>query len=94
MYDGNVLRYSGKVGTGFTMRELERLEGFLAPLAADESPFVPPPPKPIARVARYVRPELVAEVEFGEWTGDGILRHPSYMGLRDDTTPTDVVREG
>jgi len=94
VYDDDVLRYSGKVGTGFTMRELDRLEGLLAPLASDTSPFVPPPPKPIARVARFVRPELVAEVEFGEWTGDGILRHPSYMGLRDDKAPTDVVREG
>jgi len=76
------------------MRELERLAGVLAPLAIDASPFDPPPPRPIARLARYVRPQLVAEVEFGEWTGEGILRHPSYLGLRDDKNPTDVVREG
>jgi bifunctional non-homologous end joining protein LigD len=48
----------------------------------------------VARSARWVRPELVAEVEFGEWTEDSILRHPSYLGLRDDKPPTDVVREG
>ena len=60
----------------------------------DASPFDPPPPRIVARVARWVRPELVAEVEFGEWTAEGILRHPSYLGLRDDKAPTDVVREG
>jgi len=94
VYDGDTFRYCGKVGTGFSMRELTRLGGFLAPLAIEESPFDPPPPRPIARLAHYVRPELVAEVEFGEWTGEGILRHPSYLGLRDDKNPTDVVREG
>jgi len=94
VYDKGTLRYCGKVGTGFTMRELDRLAGVLAPLAIDESPFDPPPPRPIARLARYVRPQLVAEVEFGEWTGEGILRHPAYLGLRDDKNPTDVVREG
>jgi len=94
VYDGASLRYCGKVGTGFTMRELERLAGLLAPLEIDESPFDPPPPRLIARVAHWVRPEVVAEVEFGEWTSEGILRHPSYLGLRDDTSPTGVVREG
>jgi bifunctional non-homologous end joining protein LigD len=94
VYDDGRLRYSGKVGTGFTMRELTRLGDLLAPLETDSSPFDAPPPRPIERIARWVRPELVAEVEFGEWTGEGILRHPSYMGLRDDKNPTDVVREG
>jgi len=94
VYDGDTFRYCGKVGTGFSLRELTRLGGFLEPLAIEESPFDPPPPRPIARLAHYVRPELVAEVEFGEWTGEGILRHPSYLGLRDDKNPTDVVREG
>ena len=94
VYDGDTFRYCGKVGTGFSMQELTRLAGLLAPLATDASPFDPPPPRPLQRLAHYVRPELVAEVEFGEWTGEGILRHPSYLGLRDDKTPTDVVREG
>ena len=94
VYEGDRLRYCGKVGTGFTMRELDRLAAILEPLAIDESPFDPPPPRLIARVAHYVRPDLVAEVEFGEWTGEGILRHPSYIGLRDDKNPRDVVREG
>lgn len=94
VYDGDTFRYCGKVGTGFSMRELSRLAELLESMAIDQSPFDPPPPRPIERVAHYVRPELVAEVEFGEWTGEGILRHPSYLGLRDDKTPTDVVREG
>lgn len=94
VYEGATFRYCGKVGTGFSMRELTRLGSVLEPLAVDESPFDPPPPRPIARLAHYVRPELVAEVEFGEWTAEGILRHPSYLGTRDDKNPTDVVREG
>jgi bifunctional non-homologous end joining protein LigD len=94
VYDNGKLRYCGKVGTGFTIQELTRLGEILAPLEIDTSPFDPAPPAPIARVARWVRPALVAEVEFGEWTEEGILRHPSYLGLRDDKQPTDVVREG
>lgn len=93
-YDGGQLRFAGKVGTGFSAAELDRLGGLLAELAVDESPFEPPPPSSVARIARWVRPELVAEVEFGEWTADGILRHPSYLGLRHDKAATDVVREG
>ena len=94
VYDGGVLHYCGKVGTGFTMRELDRVGDLLAPLSTEASPFDPPPPAPIAKLAHWVRPALVAEVEFGEWTAEGILRHPSYLGLRDDKQPTDVVREG
>ena len=85
-----VLRYAGKVGTGFTEAELDRLQGLLEPLATETSPFSGRrPPKG----ARFVRPELVAEIEFTEWTRDGMLRHPSYKGLRDDKDPTEVVRE-
>jgi bifunctional non-homologous end joining protein LigD len=94
VYEGDRLRYCGKVGTGFTDRELTRLGTLLAPLETEDQPFDPPPPRPVATRAHWVRPELVAEVEFGEWTDEGILRHPSYMGLRDDKSPTDVVREG
>ena len=47
----------------------------------------------MARLAHWVRPELVAEITFAEWTGHGTLRHPSYVGLRDDKDPRDVVRE-
>lgn len=91
--DGGPLRYAGRVGTGFTEAELARLGGLLAPLAIDDCPFDPPPPRPdIARGATWVRPELVAELAFAEWTGDGRLRHPSYLGLRTDKPATEVTR--
>ena len=84
------LRYAGRVGTGFTEAELLRLRDVLAPVAADGSPFVGrQPPK----ASRFLVPELVAEVEFREWTHTGTLRAPSYKGLREDAEPGDVVRE-
>jgi bifunctional non-homologous end joining protein LigD len=91
--DAGRLVYAGRVGTGFSGRELDRLAGLLAPLARPGPPFDTPLPAPVARQGRWVEPRLVAEVEFGEWTGDGVLRHPSYLGLRDDKDPRDVVRE-
>jgi bifunctional non-homologous end joining protein LigD len=92
--DGGPLRYAGRVGTGFTEAELGRLAERVAPLATDACPFDPPPPRPeVARGARWLRPELVAEVAYGEWTGDHRLRHPSYLGLRFDKDAADVTRE-
>jgi bifunctional non-homologous end joining protein LigD len=85
-----VLRYAGKVGTGFGEAELARLQRLLDDRAIDTSPFVGRRPP---AGTRFVRPELVAEIEFTEWTRDGMLRHPSYHGLRDDKSPTDVLRE-
>jgi bifunctional non-homologous end joining protein LigD len=93
VYEDARLRYAGKVGTGFSDPERHRLEALLAGLATDGCPFDPPPPSPVSRVAHWVRPELVAEVTFGEWTGDGILRHASYVATREDKDPHDVVRE-
>lgn len=88
--DGRPLRFAGRVGTGFTNEELARLEGLLAALATDASPFEERVPH---KGCHFVRPELVAEVEFTEWTHLGTLRHPSYKGLRDDKDPTDIVKE-
>jgi bifunctional non-homologous end joining protein LigD len=88
------LRFAGRVGTGFSEAELRRLGDRLAELATPTSPLAPPVPREIARLARWVRPELVAQVAFGEWTPDGRMRHPSYLGLRMDKDPSDVVREG
>jgi bifunctional non-homologous end joining protein LigD len=85
------LRYAGKVGTGFSEKELERLEGLLGPLEQDESPFVA---AGVPRTARFVEPRLVAEVRFTEWTAGGRVRQPAYLGLRDDKIARDVVREG
>jgi bifunctional non-homologous end joining protein LigD len=90
---GRPLRFAGKVGTGFTAAVLADYQELLASLATDECPFEPPPPRVIARQAHWVRPETVIEVEFAEWTSDGVLRHPSHLGRRIDKPPEDVVRE-
>jgi bifunctional non-homologous end joining protein LigD len=88
------LRFAGRVGTGFTEAELDRLAELLQPLVQDESPFdVVPKGVKIPREAVWVAPELVCEVEFVEWTREGVLRAPSYKGLREDKPATLVVRE-
>ena len=93
--DGGVLRYVGNVGTGFTDAELARLRALLRPLERPATPFAEPPKMP--RVRRgdvvWVEPALVAEVRFAEWTHDGHLRAPVYLGLRDDKAAADVRRE-
>jgi bifunctional non-homologous end joining protein LigD len=89
--DGS-LRYVGRVGSGFSDRELERLEGVLAPLAREDSPFQAGERPP--REARFCEPEMVAEVQFAEWTDAGSLRQPTYKGTRDDKAAQEVVREG
>jgi bifunctional non-homologous end joining protein LigD len=93
VYKGKKLQYSGRVGTGFKERELQRLLGRFRELASDECPFDPPPPPPTRKIAHWLRPEMVVEVQFAEWTGDNILRQPAYMGERDDKNPRKVVRE-
>jgi bifunctional non-homologous end joining protein LigD len=93
--DGDELRWVGNVGTGFGDKEIDRLLGLLRPLERDTSPFPTPPkmPRVRARDLHWVEPRLVAEVEFVEWTHDGHLRAPSYVGLREDKAPDEVVRE-
>ncbi len=85
------LVYAGHVGTGFDEKELARVMKQLKPLETDECPFGNPP-KANER-AHWVAPRLVAQVKFTEWTADGNLRHPVYLGLRDDKKPQDVIRE-
>jgi DNA ligase D-like protein (predicted polymerase)/DNA ligase D-like protein (predicted ligase)/DNA ligase D-like protein (predicted 3'-phosphoesterase) len=87
------LRFVGRVGTGFSDKELARLKAILAPLHTDESPFDPPLPRLETKGVTYVRPELVGEVRYGEWTSDERLRHPSWRGLRPDKEPGEVVVE-
>ncbi|KDE98988.1 ATP-dependent DNA ligase [Mycolicibacterium aromaticivorans JS19b1 = JCM 16368] len=87
------LRFIGRVGTGFSDKELTRLKKILAPLHTDESPFTAALSRMDAKGVTYVRPELVGEVRFGEWTSDGRLRHPSWRGLRPDKEPGDVELE-
>ena len=83
----------GRVGTGFKERELQRLMARFGELASDECPFDPPPPPPTRKIAHWVRPEMVVEVAFAEWTHEDILRQPSYLAERDDKNPKKVVRE-
>ena len=90
--EGN-LRYSGKVGTGFNDAILGKMRGTLEGLVQDQPAFINPPRGAEARRAHWVKPELVAEVTFTEWTQDGTLRHPSFQGLREDKRARDVVRE-
>jgi bifunctional non-homologous end joining protein LigD len=88
------LVFAGHVGTGFTQATLRDLQKRLKPLNRDSSPFATDVPREYARFAHWVEPELVCSVEFGEWTRDGRMRHPSYKGLRDDIDPLTVRREG
>ena len=90
-YDGKALRYAGKVGTGYDRKTLELLYQRLLPLHRATSPFVQGP-RPAGDV-QWVEPKLVAEIGFSEWTTAGLLRHPRYLGLRDDKSPHEVRRE-
>jgi bifunctional non-homologous end joining protein LigD len=87
------LAFAGKVGTGFDERTRARLLAVLKKLAVDESPFTTPIDAKDRRAAHYIAPEIVGEVQFGEWTSEGRLRHPSWRGVRPDKDPSDVRRE-
>jgi bifunctional non-homologous end joining protein LigD len=88
------LVYSGKVGTGFTQALARDLRKRLGAIATRDAPFANPPPEARRWGTHWVRPELVGEVQFTEWTNDGTLRHPSFQGMRADKKPRDVRREG
>ena len=89
-FEGDRLRYAGKVGTGFTQATLRDLAGRLGPLTRADSPFADAIRE---RHVTWVEPELVAQIGFSEWTRDGRLRHPRFLGLRDDKAAAEVVRE-
>jgi bifunctional non-homologous end joining protein LigD len=89
-YDGAALRYAGKVGTGFTQTTLRDLAERLDPLIQDGKPFADDVRE---RHVTWVEPKLVAQVAFSEWTRDGRLRHPRFLGLREDKPASEVVRE-
>jgi len=90
--DGD-LRYAGRVGTGFADHTLRELKARFDKLEAKESPFVDPPRGVAVRGVTWLKPKLVAEIEFTEWTSDGLLRHPTFQGLREEKAATEVVRE-
>jgi DNA ligase D-like protein (predicted ligase)/DNA ligase D-like protein (predicted polymerase)/DNA ligase D-like protein (predicted 3'-phosphoesterase) len=87
------LHFVGRVGTGFTERDLASLKKTLAPLQTDDSPFDARLSSQDAKGATFVQPTLVGEVRYSEWTSDGRLRQPSWRGLRPDKEPGEVVRE-
>lgn len=90
-YDGKALRYAGKVGTGYDRRTLEHLHQRLVPLHRSASPFSEGPAP--AGDIQWVTPKLVGQIGFSEWTSAGLLRHPRFLGLRDDKAAREVRRE-
>jgi ATP-dependent DNA ligase len=90
--DDQRLMYAGRVGTGFSTALLKSLAAKMKPREWHQRPFEPDPELP-RRDVHWIRPELVAEVAFSEWTSDGKLRHPRFLGLRPDKRADNVVRE-
>ncbi|SFO14167.1 hypothetical protein [Nitrosospira briensis] len=85
------LRYAGSVGTGYSIKTLHKLKAELDKIETADNPFAKA--TDIPRNARWVKPILVAEVSFSEWTRDGHIRHPSFQGLRADKTAETITRE-
>jgi DNA ligase D-like protein (predicted ligase) len=90
-YDNDEFRYAGKVGTGFTGDILRDLHARMRALERGDSPFTG---RIRERNVHWVEPALVVQIGFTEWTRDGMLRHPRYLGLRHDKAAGEVVREG
>ena len=90
---GAGLAYVGKVGTGFSAATRADLLRRLRPLARKSSPFADPLSRADTALAHFVRPSVVGEVQFAEWTSDGNLRQPSWRALRLDKSAKEVVRE-
>jgi bifunctional non-homologous end joining protein LigD len=93
VYEKRKLIYAGRVGTGFSIKQRLEIQKQLDRLAQTAMPFESQPKDPGLRAAHWAKPQLVGEVEFTEWTADGLIRHPSFQGLREDKNPTDIVRE-
>ena len=93
VYENGALRYAGKIGAGFTNSNRDELLAAVAPLAADEPPFAAPVPRPAARDAQWLRPELVIRAEFAGWTTDGLVRQAAYKGIEPEKDPHKVIRE-
>jgi bifunctional non-homologous end joining protein LigD len=91
--DDGALRFAGKVGTGFSSETLRKLGAQLRPLVQNKPPFKDPPTGADARGVTWVRPDLVAQVQFRDWTSEGVVRHTSFRGLREDVDPKAVTRE-
>jgi bifunctional non-homologous end joining protein LigD len=92
-YDAGELVYAGRVGTGFNTQTAAALWRQLQPLRLDRAPFPESLPSLARKGVLWVRPELVAEVEYRGWTSDDLVRHASFKGLREDKNPRQVVKE-
>ena len=92
-YEKGKLIYAGRAGTGYTNAMRVELKKKLDRLARNTKPFEQIPKDPDLRKAVWAEPKLVGEVAFTEWTDEGIIRHPSFQGLREDKKPQDVIRE-
>ncbi len=93
VYEDGALRTPARSGPGSRDDSRAELLAAVAPLAADEPPFAPPPPRAAARNAQWLRPELVIRAEFAGWTGDGLVRQAAYKGIELGKDPRKVVRE-
>lgn len=102
LYDKGVFNYTGKIGTGFNVQQQQAMMAMFKPLVRKTCPFTVEPdvnkpsrfrPNPPKAVATWLKPELVCEVSFREMTSDGVMRHPSFEGLREDKKPTEVSAE-
>ncbi len=92
VYEDGRLRYAGKVGA-FSNASRAELLAALSAASVEDPPFDPPPPRPVARTANWVRPEIVIRAEFAGWTGDGMVRQAAYKGLDLEKDPRTVRRE-
>ena len=103
-YENKTLRFGGRVRAGFTTTQRASLFDMLRPLKTETCPFADLPSRKTGhwgegvtaedmKVLRWVKPRLVAEIAFTEWTRDGHLRHSAFVGIREDTSPLSVVRE-
>ena len=90
-HEDGVLRYAGRVGTGYSTKTLHELGARLRELETPASPFADA--RPVPRGTHWVRPELVAQIGFAEWTTEGRLRQPRFLGQRDDKRASEVLRE-
>lgn len=90
VWEGNKLRHAGQVGTGFDTAKMKAIAAKMSPLVTEECPFTP---RPKGNGFTWVKPELVCEVRFQQWTADDMLRAPVFLGLRDDKAAREVTRE-